>query len=663
MNQLLIENLIKNDIDFKKIEAKHFIVAFESLIPQVKKEFEQELEFDLTYENLFEKSFKFKHLQVVLSYLNHLNGVVQNEELRDIYGTYVPQIKSIFQEIFLDKRVYDKVVAFKETLEYKNLSDIRKKIVNEEILNYELNGIHLPEDKKERMKCIAYRMTQLCEKFENNIMDVQNTFEMVLSLEQLKGVKQRSLSNLEPREDGKFLVTEASGIYSDILTYCEIEETRKLVYEQQLSLGVKDNYENTPILKEILELRKEKSLILGYDNYSSFSLVQSMLKKPQEVLSFIEKLSEKCLLQARQENKDVAHFGKLMLGRDMNFHDRSYVIENMKNSLYLVDSEEIRKYFPVQKVLDGIFSLIEEMYDISFVKNTEKSVWHEDVFVFNVLDKNNKDIGLLYLDLYKRKNKEDGAWMLAKESNIDTEFEQQKSITYLVLNIAKNKNEESTIEFDDMITLFHEIGHGLHNILSEVKEEYFSGLSNVEHDAIELPSQFMENFVWDYEVLKKISSHIESGEKLPRDMFDKIHKSQFFMSANNMLRQCIFSYIDMYIHTKEVDAIAFEQKLYNDWNPGFFDSRFKLLPNFSHIFSGGYAAGYYSYKWSEVLSADAFSALKESGSSYVQQKEMVNKFRDIILARGGTRDMLDNFIEFRGREPDVKYLLLDNGID
>lgn len=662
MNQLLQKSLLDNELNFEQLEPKHFIVAFEKLIPQVKQEFEEALLLELTYENLFEKGEKSKQLSKVLSYLNHLNGVVQNEELREIFGKYVPQISAMYQEMFLDKRSYDKIVAYKNTQEYKTLSDLRKKMIEDIVLNFELGGINLPDDKKKRLQEISYRLAELTDKFENNLMDVQKTFEKEVDLEQLKGLPERSLNNIEKKENGRYLITESSGVYADILTYCEVEETRKLIYEDQLVLGVKEGFDNRPILEEILKLRKEHAHLLGYENYASFSLKREMLKKPEEVLSFIEDLAFKSLPQAIEESMQINEFGKKLLGKDVDFHDRGFVIQKMKEQLYSVNDEEIRKYFPVSKVLAGLFEIIENLYNISFVENLEKSKWHEDVMIFNVLNEKQENIGLLYLDLYKRKNKESGAWMLPKESNVDTEYEKKKPITYLVLNIPKNQKEESTIEFDEIVTLFHEMGHGLHNMLSEVKEEYFSGLSNVEHDAIELPSQFMENFAWDYEVLKKLSSHVITKEVLPEELFKKMQNAKFFLAANQMVRQSIFSYLDMYIHTMEINPIEFEKEIFNRWKTRKIDMRSEFLPTFSHIFSGGYAAGYYSYKWSEVLSADAFHALHEAGKTYMEQKEMANKFRKIILARGGTQSMLDNFIEFRGRKPEVKFLLEENGI-
>lgn len=663
MNQLLDKSLLNHELNFQTLEPKHFIVAFEKLIPQVKKEFEQELLLDLNYENLFEKGFKNKQLSKVLSYLNHLNGVVQNEELREIFGKYVPQISAMYQEMSLDKRSYDRIIAYKSTEEYQSLSDIRKKMIADIILNFELGGINLSDKKKERLQEISFRLTEITDKFENNLMDVQKTFEKEVDLEQLKGLPERSLNNIEKQENGKYLITESSGVYSDILTYCEIEDTRKFIYEDQLQLGIKEGFDNRPLLEEILKLRKEEATILGYENYASYSLTREMLKKPEEVLSFIEDLALKALPQAIEESMQINQFGEKLLGRKVAFHDRGFVIQKMKEQLYAVNSEDIRKYFPVSKVLTGLFEIVENLYSISFVENREKSKWHEDVIVYNVFNDKKENIGLLYLDLYKRKNKESGAWMLSKESNVDTEYEQKKPITYLVLNIPKNQKEESTIEFDEIVTLFHEMGHGLHNMLSEVKEEYFSGLSNVEHDAIELPSQFMENFAWDYEVLKKLSSHVITKEVLPEELFKKMQNAKFFLAANQMVRQAIFSYLDMYIHTKDNDPMDFEKEIFNRWKTREIDTRSEFLPTFSHIFSGGYAAGYYSYKWSEVLSADAFHALKESGSTYLEQKEMANKFRKTILSRGGTKDMLDNFIEFRGRKPEVKYLLIDNGIE
>lgn len=663
MNQLLDKALLDNQIDFSKLEPKHFIVAFEKLIPQVKKEFEEELLLEATYENLFEKGEKSQQLSQVLSYLNHLNGVVQNDQLRDIFGKYVPQISAMYQEMSLDKRNYDKLVNYTKTEEYKNLSELRKKMIKDIVLDFELGGINLPEDKKQRLQEISYRLTQLSDIFENNLMDVQKTFEQELSLEQLKGLPERSLNNIEKLDNGKYLVSETSGIYDDILTYCEVEQTRQIIYEQQLDLGIRKNFDNRPILEEILLLRQENAEILGYQNYATYSLKKEMLKTPEEVLSFIEDLAVKALPQAIEESVQVSSFGEKLLNRKLQFHDRAFVIQKMKEQLYTINSEEVRKYFPVDKVLNGLFEIVENLYEISFVKNDTISKWHEDVMVYNIYNNQKEDIGLLYLDLYKRKNKETGAWMLPKQSNIDNEFEKKKPITYLVLNIPKDKKNESTLELEEIVTLFHEMGHGLHNMLSEVKEDYFSGLSNVEHDAIELPSQFMENFVWDYEVLSKLSSHIENNQTLPLDIFQKLQNTKFFLAANQMVRQAIFSYLDMYIHANNVNPMNFEKEIFNRWKTRELDVRSEFLPVFSHIFSGGYAAGYYSYKWSEVLSSDAFHALKEAGNNYIQQKPMANKFRKNILAKGGTENMLDNFIEFRGRKPDVNYLLSDYGIN
>jgi oligopeptidase A len=662
MNQLLNESILNNEINFQKLEAKHFIIAFEKLIPQIYKEFEQELLLDLNYENLFEKSPKNKRLSKILSYLNHLNGVIQNEELKDIFGKYVPQIDSIYQEIFLDKRKYNRIIQYKNTKEYFMLSDIRKKIINDVILNFQLNGINLQEKKKQRLKEISYRLTELSNKFENNIINVRKTFKKLISLEELKGLPLRSLNNFYKQKDGKYLVTEISGLYSDILKYCEIEKTRKIIYEEQLILGIKKGFDNRPILKEILNLRQEKAKILGYENYASYSLTKQMFKKPKEVLEFLENLILKALPQAIEENIKINKFGEQLLGKKIEFHDRDFVIQKMKEQMYFLDNEEIRKYFPISKVLSGLFEIIENLYSISFQKNLEKPKWHNDIIIYDILNDKKEKIGLLYLDLYKRENKQSGAWMLPQQSNVETEFKIQKPITYIVLNITKNQKEESTIEFEEIINLFHEMGHGLHNILSEIKEEYFSGLSNVENDAIELPSQFLENFVWDYEVLKKLSSHVITKEILPKELFDRIKNYKLFLAANQIVRQSILSYLDMYIHTKEVNPMEVEKEIFNRWKIGEVDIRNNFLPTFSHIFSGKYAAGYYSYIWSKVLSADTFHALKESGSTYLEQKEMANKFRKTILSRGGIKNMIDNFIEFRGRKPEIKFLLEDNGI-
>jgi oligopeptidase A len=663
-NQLLTKSIKNHEIDFTNLKAKDFIKAFEKLIPDVKNEHECIINNQkLTYFDLFESDEKSEQLSSVVGYLNHLNSVVQTDEIRDIYGKYMPQISSLYQELSLDIRFFNKIKDYEKTEDYKNLSTIRKKIIEDMLLQYNLSGINLPNEQKLELQKITFELTELSEKFENNLLDVEATFEKEIDLKELIGLPQRSLLNLKKITNEKVLISKSSGVYDDILTYCENENTRKKIYEDLLVLGIKDGYDNRILISKILELKQKQAKILGYDNYAELSLEQEMLKNPEDVLIFIENLGNKALKKAQEDSESVNQYGQKFLNKIPEFHDRSYVIEKMRKELYDVDSESIRKFFPISKVLSGLFEIIKDLYNINFQANKNNSIWHEDVLSYDILNDSQIKIGTLYLDLFKRKFKESGAWMNPALNRHISLKDIRLPVTYIICNIPKDSVKETTIEFNDVITLFHEMGHALHNILTEVDEEYFSGLSNVEHDAIELPSQFMENFCWDYEIIKKLSKHIETGETIPEDEFNKMKIAKNFLAAAGTIRQVIFSYLDMYIHkNKEINPMEIEKEIFNKWKIREQDERSHFLPSFSHIFAGGYAAGYYAYKWSEVLSADAFAALKEVGATYKEQKEMANRFKNIILTKGGTEKMLDNFKEFRGRNPDIKFLLIDYGI-
>lgn len=662
MNELLNSEILNSNIDYNKIKENDFIIAFEKLIPQVKEEFENILNGDLSYLNLFESNLKFKHLNKVIDYLNHLNGVSQTDKLREIYGNYVPKISLLFSEMYLDERYYDKIVSFKDTLEYKKLSNDRKKIIIDIIKNLEYEGINLDKFAKERLNNISFELTSLSEKFENNLMDVQNTYEKIVHLSEINDLPQRCLDNLEVIDEFNVKISEVAGNYSDILTYSKNRNLRKSIYEEQLSLGVKDGFDNKPIITKILNLRQEKAKILGYNSYAEYSLNDQMLNSPTKVYSFISKIAKKAIKQAKKDQTIISNYGKKILNDNVTFYDRAFIIEDLFAKACKINQEEIRKYFPVDSVLNGLFKLINSLYNISFVENKTKSTWHTDVLSFDVFD-NDKFIGNLYLDLYKRKNKESGAWMSPFQSYENTEFSQKTQVTYLVLNIVKNQKGISTLNFDDVITLFHEMGHALHNILSKEPEDYYSGLSNVEHDAIELPSQFMENFVWDYEVIKLITNHVENNQIMPTKVFNKLKENKNFLVAGGLINQCIFSYLDMKIHDNELDFISMEKQIFNQWKYKDIDPRNNFLSVFSHIFAGGYAAGYYSYKWSEVLSSDAYAALKEEGKHYFNQQKMALNFKDNILSVGGKKSMAYNYKKFRGKSPNIIHLLNNYGIN
>lgn len=667
-NPLLNPAIINYDINFDTITPEHFKEVFPILIKDTKEEHERVIAQEtLTYDGLFENLPKREQLNAVLNILSNLNAVVQTPDIRDVYNAFLPEVMEMFQEMSLDERAYKQIKKYEKTKEYSLLPQIKKNVIKDLLKNYELGGINLPQDKKKQLQEITVKLSDLMNKFEDNLKDVEANLEMTLTNEELEGLPERCYQNMETVQEGdvlKYKATDNSGVYDDILSYCDKAETRKKVYEQRLFLGIAEGYDNRPLVRDIVKLKQEKAKILNFKNYAYLSLEDNMVNEPEKALSFITQLAEKSYKIAKKEVQEVNSFGEKILGYTPDFPDRGYVVTKMEKELFSVDEEKLRKYFPVDYVVSKLFTILETLYEIRFVKNEKKSVWHEDVQVYDVSDiKTQKYMGSIYMDLYKRKYKSSGAWMNPMSSKHVHNDKTTLPITYLVCNAPKDLGQESTFTFDEVVTLFHEMGHTLHNLLSEVEIEYFSGLNNVEHDAIELPSQFMENFCWDYEILKEITSHIETKEVLPFEDYEKMLSMKNFLSANATLRQSTFALMDMRIYNElDKDPLLIEREVFEQWKTRALDSRSCFLSTFTHIFTGGYSAGYYAYKWSEVLSSDAFAALKEAGKTYKEQKEAANKFRQTVLARGGSKPMAENFLEFRGREPDIKYLLQDSGI-
>lgn len=663
-NPLLNKNIIHHDIDFNNIKPEHFVEAFSILLPEIEKEHEYLMsEAPLVYEDMFENAPYQEQLMSVLHILHSLNLTVQTNDIKNIAEEYLPKISAVFKKMQLDDRGYIRLKEYKLSNEYQCLESIKKKMIEDIIFNYEMGGINLPQEQKDELQSLAYQLAEKTTEFENNLTEVEATLEKEFFKEELKGLSERALGNAQISGD-KLLVSESSGLYDDILKNCEVESTRKAVYEDSLRVGIAEGFDNRPILEEILKLRQQYAKILGFDTYANSALVKRMVKTPQEALEFINQLGNQAYAQAKSESESIKQASIEILGKEPDFHDRAYVVTQMKKQLYKVEQEVIRQYFPVEHTVNGLLQLIENLYDITFTVNKDKATWHEDVIVYDLQDKTTqKPVGSLYMDLYKRKFKSSGAWMSSAVSRDVYKDKTKLPVAYIVCNAPKDTHGQSTFEFNEIVTLFHEMGHALHHLLTEVDTEYYSGLNGVQHDAVELPSQFMENFVWDYEIIKLISSHITTGEVLPKEEFDKMVNMKNFLSASGLIRQIIFSELDMRLYSQnDVVASQIENEVFDKWLTRPRDKREFFLPSFSHIFAGGYSAGYYAYKWAEVLSADSFAALKEVGDTYHDQKVVANKFRKLILAQGGAENMEDNFMAFRGRNPDVKYLLKDLGI-
>lgn len=664
-NPLLNPALRTQHINFPAITPADFTEAFEVLVPQWQAEHETSVTTaPLTFQALFVDGKAGPQLNAVMGLLSHLTSVADTPALRAIYEKWMPTLAQLGQEMGLDVRGWEKVQAYLGTEDYAALSPLYKKLVAEILKNYEEGGIHLPADKKARLAEISARLSELSHQFDTNLTDFTSEAVLSFSKEELAGVPARTLQNATELPDGRLEISMVAGGFGDVMDYCEIESTRKAVYEYQLVRGVEPHRDNRPLLTETLALRKELATMLGYANYATMSVEDDMAATPDAALDFTEQLAQLALPKAREEAADIDAFGAQLLGRPVEFWDRAFIVEKYQQARYQVDTEALRAYFPVSQVVQGLFALIERLYDIVFEADPSVPVWHPDVTAWRVVDKADGNMrGTLYLDLFKRKQKDSGAWMNPAANRHQAHGEHRLPVVYIVCNTPKDLGRTPTFTFDDVITMFHEMGHALHNLLTDVDEEFFSGLAKVQHDAVELPSQFMENFCWDYSVLRSLSTHIDTGEAFPESEFAKLQASRLFLAASRMLGTARYALLDMQLHIADnPDPAAMEASVFDTWSVRARDPRAQVLPGFSHIFAGGYAAGYYAYQWAEMLSADAFAALTEAGQTLAEVRSRAMDFRKHVLASGGVESMAVNFERFRGRAPDVRHLLEAYGV-
>lgn len=664
-NPFLAKPLGYFDFDYKSLTAGVFVEAFDALLPLAAQEHETMVtQTEPTFESLFESDEFSRKLGRATQVLGHLTAVASTPELRQVEAEQIPAVFALYQELALDIRGYEQLKRFMSSDAFGRLTEMQTKIARESLKAYEREGIQLGIVDKKRLGEISARIEELKQVFDCNLTDFNDASVLVFAADELAGVPPRALGNAIRLEDGRYEITAASGCFNDIALSCTVEATRKAVYEMGLQEGVAEGLDNREVLVEIIGLYQERARILGFESHAAYALADNMVNRPDAAYAFSRDLADRSLPFALKESAAVIAFGTKLLGREPAFHDISFVCEKMRVSQYSVESERIRKYFPVRKVVSGLFGILESLFAVKFVQNSVLNVWHNDVQVFDVVDAGTgAHRGTLFLDLFMRKNKEGGAWMSPVVSRHETEHVKYSPVVHVVCNAPKDLGQEPTFEFQDITTLFHEMGHALHCVLSDVTDEFFSGLERVQHDAVELPSQFMENFCWDYEVLKQVSSHIETGAVLPEELFNNLKRSREFMAAAHLLSGARFSILDMQIYSNPgANPFEIEAAVAEEFKTRARDPRSTTLPHFGHIFSGGYSAGYYAYQWAEMLSSDAFAALKEQGSSYPEQAEAAARFRTCILAAGGLRDMAENFKEFRGRAPELSHMLKDYGL-
>lgn len=607
--------------------------------------------------------------------VSHMNAVVNSEALREAhdsclallseYGTFVGQHEGLY-------RAYK---GYAESAEFKQLSVAEQRVITETLKDFRLSGVALPVEKKQRYGEIQSRLSDLSSMFSNQLLDATHAWHCHLKDEsRLSGLPESAriaaANAAKERELSGWVFTLDMPSYLPVMMYADDSSLREEMYRAFVTraseLGPNaGEYDNTHIIEETLALRQELAELLEFDNYAELSLANKMAESPAQVMSFLTDLAERSVPQAKREREELEAFAHASGHKQLEAWDIGYFSEKLKQEAYEVSDEMLRPYFPEQPVLEGLFTVSEKLFGINFAERKDVDVWHKDARYFDVLDESNQVIAGFYLDLYARAKKRGGAWMSDHAVRRRHAQGLQKPIAYLTCNFNSPQGDQPALfTHDEVVTLFHEFGHGLHHMLTKMDIASISGINGVPWDAVELPSQFLENWCWEKEALNFISKHYESGKELPEDLLQKMLAARNFQSAMQMVRQLEFSLFDMAIHmNKQAMQPGQVQTILNEVReqvavvvpPEF--NRFQH--SFGHIFAGGYAAGYYSYKWAEVLSADAFSRFEEEG---IFNQETGREFLEAILSAGGSKDILDLFKLFRGREPEISALLRHSGI-
>jgi oligopeptidase A len=620
-------------------------------------------------------------LSKAFSPVSHLNSVCNSDELRDAYNACLPKLSAYSTELGQNKSLQQAYQAIKDSAEFATLDLAQQKSIDNGLRDFHLAGVDLSDEKKQRYGEIKSRLSELSSKFGENVLDATSKWQkLITDKAALKGIPDSALEGFQQvaKENDKegYLLTLDFPCYLPVMMYCDDESLRKEMYtafatrasDQGPQAGEFDNSDN---MAEILKLRHELANLLGFESFAHYSLATKMADSPEQVVGFLEDLAEKSRSQAQQEFLELETFAKESAGKtQMNAWDVTYFGEKLKQDRYSVSQEEIKPYFPAPKALSGLFEVANRLFDVTIEENTEASVqngdvYHDDAKLFSI-KKDGHLVAQFYLDLYARAKKRGGAWMdECRVRRTKANGEAQVPVAYLVCNFTPPVGDKpALLNHNELTTLFHEFGHGIHHMLTKVNTAAVSGINGVAWDAVELPSQFLENWCWEPEALAFISGHVDTGEPLPKDLLDKMLAAKNFQTAVMMIRQLEFSLFDFKMHLNyKPDAPVPVQKVLNDIRdtisvipvPEF--NRFQH--SFSHIFAGGYSAGYYSYKWAEVLSADAFSRFEEEG---IFNKETGQSFFNEILSRGGELDAAELFKNFRGREPKVDALLRHCGI-
>lgn len=604
--------------------------------------------------------------------VSHLMSVCDSPALREAYNQALPLVTQFWIGLS-QSTLSEKYLAIKKSPAFSTLSATRQRIINEELVEFKLAGAFLDDEGKAKLKAVKESLAKESQKFSENLMDATNAYGLIVeNKSDLAGIPEDDIASFkeaaEAEKEEGYKITLQVPHYLAVLRYAQNRKLRETLYHAYVTRASEfDNdgkFNNNDVMKRIVELRQSEATILGYKNYGEVSLATKMASTPDEVIAFLRDLAKRSLGQAKVEVEEVKAFAREKLGiADPQSWDLTYASEKLREARYAYSDQEVKQYFTEPAVFSGLFGLVQKLFGIRIVPNTAP-VWHPDVKFFRIENAKGEKVAQFYMDLYARANKRGGAWMDNDRVRRRVNDRVETPTAYLVCNFSKPVgNKPALLTHDDVLTLFHEFGHGLHHMLTRVEDAAASGINGVEWDAVECPSQFMENFAWDWTVVEKLTAHVETGKQLPRELYEKLLAAKNFQSAMAMVRQLEFGLFDMLLHTQfnpQTDTIQGLLKAVRKEVAVTHQPDYNRFPNsFSHIFAGGYAAGYYSYKWAEVLSSDAFSLFEETG---VLNPETGKKWLDEVLAVGSSRPAMDSFVAFRGRKPTIDALLRHSGI-
>ena len=663
---------------FSRIKPEHVVPAVDTLLQQNRDEIRQLLQSvdKPDWKNFVEPIERLDdRLNRAWSPVSHMNSVVNSDELREAYNACLPKLSAYATEMGQNADLYRAYKAVQES--DRSLDAAQKKMLENILRDFHLSGVDLPPAQKQRYKEISERLSTLTSKFSENLLDATHAWTKQITDEsELAGLPPSALDlarqTAQQRDMDGWLLTLEFPSYYPVMTYADNRDLRYEMY-RAYSTRASDQgpnageYDNSVLMDEILALRHEAAILLGFSNYAERSLAKKMAESPQQVLDFLNDLARRSKPQAEQEFAELETWARDKHGVDsLQAWDVAYYSEKLRQARYNISQEELKPYFPQQMVVQGMFDVVSRLFDVSIRQTDGVDTWHPDVLFYEIRDTDAGElIGQFYLDLYARPKKRGGAWMDECAVRFRTADYMQTPVAYLTCNFSPPVGDKpALLTHDEVETLFHEFGHGLHHMLTRIDYPGVAGINGVAWDAVELPSQFLENWCWEREALEVVSGHYETGEEIPDDLYERMIAAKNFQSAMQMMRQLEFALFDFRLHMeydpeKGGRVLEFAEAVREqvavvrppEWN--------RFAHGFSHIFAGGYAAGYYSYKWAEVLSADAFSLFEEKG---VFNVEAGRAFRENILEKGGSADAMDLFVAFRGRKPEVEPLLLHSGI-